>query len=85
MSSRSLYVDALEALLKGPMAKVALSRNFELLREIAKLAQSDAPVELAVTDPTLFASWRAAVTRYHAAGWTNMTPDRVSEVVRLVS
>jgi hypothetical protein len=35
---------------------------------------------LAVTDPALFDSWRAAVTRYHLAGWGGMTPDRVAAV-----
>jgi hypothetical protein len=75
--SRTLYVRALEALLKGEMAKVALQRDFRLLAEIARLAQSDAPVDFAATDPALFTSWRAAVTRYHVAGWTNMTPERV--------
>ena len=76
--SRALYVSALDALLKGEMAKVALRRDFRLLAEIARLAQSDAPLELAATDPALFNSWRAAVTRYHVAGWTNMTPERVA-------
>ena len=76
--SRALYVRALDALLKGDMAKVALQRDFRLLAEIARLAQCDAPLELAATDPALFHSWRAAVTRYHVAGWTNMTPERVT-------
>lgn len=77
---RSLYADALTALLKGEMAKVAVARNFRLLAEIARLAQSDAPTELAITDPALYASWRAAVTCFHIAGWTDMTPDRVASV-----
>ena len=78
---RSLYIAALDALLKGEMAKIAVQRNFRLLAEIARLAQQDAPIELASTDPALFSSWRAAVTRFHVAGWTNMTPSRVAEVV----
>jgi hypothetical protein len=28
----------------------------------------------------LFDSWRAAVTRYHLAGWSGMTPDCVAAV-----
>jgi hypothetical protein len=75
---RALYVAALDALLKGHMAKVAVARDFRLLEEIARLAKQDAPPGLAVTDPALFSSWRAAVTRYHVAGWTNMTPERVA-------
>lgn len=80
-NARTLYVEALEALLKGEVAKIAVARNFRVLREIAKLAQQDAPVELATTDPALYASWRAAVTRYHVAGWTHMTPKRVDSVM----
>lgn len=83
-NSRTLYADALEALLKGEMAKVVLNRDFELLEEIARLARQDAPFALAATDPALFTSWRAAVTRYHIAGWTNMTPERVALVSGVV-
>jgi len=78
--ARTLYANALAALLKGEMAEVALSRDFELLAEIARLAQQDAPFSLTVTDPALFLSWRAAVSRYHLLGWTNMTPENVSQV-----
>jgi hypothetical protein len=77
---RSLYVRALDALLKGEMAKVALARDFVLLEEIARLATQDAPIDLAVTDPALFASWRAAVTRFHLGGWSEMTPERVKAI-----
>jgi hypothetical protein len=35
------------------------------------------PREMATTDPALFATWRAAVTKYHLKGWTHMTPERV--------
>lgn len=57
-----------------------MARDWELLAEIARLATDDAPTELAATDPALFKAWRDAVTRYHRAGWTNMTPERVREV-----
>lgn len=79
---RTLYVNALDALLKDEIAKVALKHDFELLKEIARLAEQDAPVSLAATDPSLYASWRTAVTRYHLSGWTEMTPDRVSKVIQ---
>jgi hypothetical protein len=81
-SARSRYILALDALLKGRMARLVIERDFELLKEVARLAQTDAPKELAVSDPALFSGWRAAVTRYHLAGWTNMTPNRVEEVAR---
>ncbi|MGN6529209.1 MAG: hypothetical protein ACTHL8_22675 [Burkholderiaceae bacterium] len=77
---RALYVAALDVLLNGRMAAVAMARDFTLLQEVARLAQQDAPVELAMTDPALFNSWRAAVTRYHLQGWGGMTPERVAAV-----
>lgn len=80
-SPRELYVTALDSLLRGNTASVAHSRDWELLREISRLATSDAPVEFAATDPALFQSWRSAVTRFHLAGWSAMTPDRVDQVV----
>jgi hypothetical protein len=79
-TARTLYVDALDVLLRGRMAQVAVARDWELLREVARLAQQDAPPVLASTDPALFAAWRAAVTKYHLKGWTHMTPDRVERV-----
>jgi predicted ATPase len=79
-SARTLHVEALDALRKGRMAEVAVARDWELLREIARLAHQDAPLVLASTDPALFASWRAAVTKYHLKGWTHMTPERVDTV-----
>ena len=79
-SARALHVEALDGLLRGRMAEVAVARDWELLREIARLAQQDAPPVLASTDSALFASWRAAVTKYHLKGWTQMTPERVDAV-----
>jgi hypothetical protein len=81
-TARTLSVEALDALLRGRMAEIAVARDWELLREVARLAQQDAPVALASTDPALFSSWRAAVTKYHLKGWTHMTPERVDEVHR---
>ena len=57
-TARGLYVEALDALLRGRMAEVAVARDWELLREVARLAQDDAPLELAATDPALFTTWR---------------------------
>jgi hypothetical protein len=79
-TARGLHVEALDALLRGHMAEVAVARDWELLREIARLAEEDAPLALAATDPALFATWRAAVTKYHLKGWTHMTPARVDAV-----
>jgi hypothetical protein len=79
-TARGLYVEALDALLRGRMAHVAVARDWELLREVARLAQEDAPLELAATDPALFTTWRAAVTKYHLKGWSHVTPQRVDAV-----
>jgi hypothetical protein len=62
------------------MAEIAVARDWELLREVARLAQQDAPLVLSSTDPALFATWRAAVTKYHLKGWSQMTPERVDAV-----
>ena len=79
-TARTLYVEALDVLLRGRMADIAVARDWELLREVARLAQQDAQIALASTDPALFSSWRAAVTKYHLKGWTHMTPERVDAV-----
>jgi len=79
-TARTLHVDALDVLLRGRMAEVAVARDWELLREVARLAQHDAPLVLASTDPALFSTWRAAVTKYHLKGWTHMTPERVDAI-----
>jgi hypothetical protein len=44
------------------MADVAVAREWELLREIARLAEDRPPVGLASSDPKLFERWRAAAT-----------------------
>ena len=88
-SARARYAEALDILLHGRIAKVVKERDWELLEEVARLAHGDAPPDtvsgardLAATDPALFESWRNAVTRFHKAGWTHMTPQRVAEIRR---
>lgn len=78
-TARTLRVTALEALLNGQTAEIAVSRDFELLREVARLAQQDAPTTLSSTDPALFVAWRSAVTKFHLKGWTHM-PERVDAI-----
>jgi hypothetical protein len=79
-TARALYVEALEVLLKGKMADVAVARDWDLLEEVARLATQDASPDLAVTDSSLFVTLREAVTKYHLKGWSNMTPERVQQV-----
>jgi hypothetical protein len=79
-SKRALKVDALDALVDGRIAAVAKARDWELLEEIARLVQADAPLELAATDPAMFATLRHAITRFHLKGWSAMTPERVRRI-----
>lgn len=79
-SKRTLHVEAQDALIRGRMAAVAKARDWELLEEIARMAEVDAPIEMAATDPALFATLRAAITKYHLKGWSAMTAERVRQV-----
>jgi len=81
-SKRSLKVDALDALIKSRMAAVAKARDWELLEEMARLVEADAPLEWAASDPAMFATLRSAVTRFHLKGWSAMTAERVRRVAR---
>jgi hypothetical protein len=81
MRSMDITTEALDCLLAGRMADVAVARDWELLREIARLAEDGPPVGLASSDPKLFERWRAAVTGFHLKGWSQMTPRRVDDVV----
>lgn len=81
-SKRSLRVEAQDALIRGRIAAVARARDWELLEEIARLAEADAPVEMAASDPAMYATLRAAITRFHLKGWSAMTAQRVREVAQ---
>jgi hypothetical protein len=52
------------------LTDVAVARDWELLREIARLAEDGPTVGLASSDPKLFERWRAAVTDFHLKGWS---------------
>ena len=81
-SKRTLNVEAQDALIRGRMAAVAKARDWELLEEMARLAETDAPIEMAVTDPAMYATLRRAVTNFHLKGWSAMTAARVRQVAR---
>ena len=83
LDARNLYVEALDVLQTGTMAKLVADRNYRLLAEVARLAQYDAPLDLAVTDRALFQAWREAVTQFHLRGWTYMTAQRVVAVAAM--
>jgi hypothetical protein len=79
-SKRALRVEAISTLIARRVALVFKARDWELLEEVARIAREDAPVDLAATDPSLYVALRNAITAYHLAGWTNMTPERVRAV-----
>lgn len=79
-SKRDLYVEVLDVLLNNRLGATAKSRDWSLLEEVARIAQEDAPVDLAFTDPSRYVALRNAITRFHLGGWTNMTPERVRAV-----
>ncbi|MHC2844920.1 hypothetical protein [Bradyrhizobium diazoefficiens] len=76
----TLRDQALDCLLDCRWADVAVARDWPLLREIAALAQADAPTDLLPGQPDLFRRWREAVTKFHLSGWSYMTPERVVAV-----
>jgi hypothetical protein len=75
-------MEAQDVLLAGRMPAVIKAKDWELLREVARLAEEDAPIELAATDPALYRALRDAITRFHLGGWSAMTPNRVDKVVQ---
>ncbi len=79
-SKRSLRVEAQDALVRGTMATVFRARDWELLEAIAATVEADAPIEMAATDPAMYVTLRAAITRFHLKGWSNMTAERVRQV-----
>lgn len=79
-TKRSLHVEAQDALIRGKIVPVIQRRDWELLEAIAQMAEADAPPELAGTDPALYATLRAAITRFHLKGWSYMTAERVRQV-----
>lgn len=76
-SKRDMRVEAIDGLIRNRIVAVAKQRDWELLEEIARVAEADAPVDLAATDPTIYVALRNAITRFHLVGWTLMTPERV--------
>lgn len=80
------YQEALGWLLTGQPAALLRTAipagDFELVRSVFALALQDPPGDLALTDPRLYELWRAAVTKWHLAGWGAATPDRLASLVR---
>jgi len=81
-SKRTLRVEALDVLIRGRVAAAAKARDWELLEEIARIAEADAPIEMAASDPAMYATLRRAITEFHLKGWSAMTAERVRAVAR---
>jgi hypothetical protein len=81
-SRRSLHVEARDALIGDRIAAVAKARDWELLEEIARLVEADAPIDMAASDPAMFSTLRRAITRFHLKGWSAMTAERVRRVAQ---
>jgi hypothetical protein len=79
-SKRSLKIEALDALIRSRMAAVVLARDWELLEAIARLVETNEPLDWAASDPAMFATLRSAITRFHLKGWSAMTSERVRRV-----
>lgn len=76
-SIRTLRVEAEAALIEKRVFKVMAARDWELLIKIAEIAQADADVRLAQSDPSRFILLRNGVTSWHLKGLTGITPDSI--------
>jgi hypothetical protein len=79
-SKRTLRVEAQGVLIRGRVVAVVKARDWELLEEVARIVEADVPIAMAASDPAMFVTLRAAITRYHLKGWSHMTAERVRQV-----
>lgn len=76
-SLRGLRVEAETALINKTVFKVMAERDWELLIMIAEIAQHDADIRLARTDPSRFIQMRNAITAWHLKGLSRITPAKI--------
>lgn len=74
---RSLRIEAEDALIGKAVFRVMAARDWQLLIEIARIAQADADQRLAQTDPSRFRLLRDGVTNWHLKGLGGITPDSI--------
>jgi hypothetical protein len=79
-SKRTLRVEAQDVLIRGRIAAVVKARDWELLEEVARIVEADVPIAMAASDPAMFVTLRAAITRYNLKGCSHMTAERVRQV-----
>jgi hypothetical protein len=80
-SIRTLRVEAEAALIEKRVFRVMAARDWELLIKIAEIAQADADVRLAQTDPSRFILLRNGVSSWHLKGLTGVTPDSIRKAL----
>lgn len=80
-SVRTLRIEAETALIEKTVFRVMAARDWELLIKIAEIAQSDADVRLAQTDPSRYLLLRNGVSSWHMKGLTGVTPDSIREAL----
>jgi len=79
-TKRTIFVEAVDTLLRNRIVATVRAGDWELLEAVAALVVAEAPLDLAITDPALYAGLRNAITQFHLRGWSNMTPERVRAV-----
>jgi hypothetical protein len=79
-SKRTLRVEAQDVLIRGRVVGVVKARDWKLLEEVARIVEADVPIAMAASDPAMYATLRAAITRHHLKGWSHMTAERVRQV-----
>jgi hypothetical protein len=82
-SNRTLRVEAELALIEKNVFKVMAARDWELLIKIAEIAQDDADLRLAQSDPSRFILLRNGVTSWHLKGLTGVTPDSIRKALEM--
>jgi len=76
-SQRTLRIEAEAALIDKTFFRIMAARDWELLIKIAEIAQADADVSLAQTDPSRFLLLRNGISAWHLKGLTGVTPDSI--------
>ena len=80
-SVRQLRIEAEAALIEKSVFRVMAARDWELLIKIAEIAQVDADVRLAQTDPSRFKLLRDGVSAWHLKGLTGITPESIRQAL----
>lgn len=80
-SHRELSLEA-ERMLFYPnrVAQVLYNKDWELLKEFAKILKSPPPSNLARTDPKRFRLWMQGVTECYILGWDNLNIENIEAV-----